>query len=184
MTDCKTCYIPVVQSREEKPSKGRPPRGLVDELVLSFIEGLDSSTTVCRSVYTKLLTSEVYRRVTLTSTLYPHYFDMGIGAEPLNAAGRILPEYVLATSAHATMPAIELRDVYIQPLRLPPMPISVDALTPSAELKGIVRYEQYPTVGVAPAPLFNSVHLSTTFNYYAENFHFEVLALEPEVELR
>ncbi len=183
MTDCKTCYIPVVQSREEKPSKGRPPKGLVDELVLSFIEGLDSSTTVCRSVYTKLLTSEVYRRVTLTSTLYPNYFKMGIGAEPLNATGRILPEYVLATSAHATMPVIELRDVNVH-LWMPPMPISVDALTPSAELRGIVRYEQYPTIGVAPTPLFNSVHLSTTFNYYAENFHFEVLALEPEVELR
>lgn len=183
MTDCKTCYIPVVQSREEKPSKGRPPKGLVDKLVLSFVEGLDSSTTVCRSVYTKLLTSEVYRRVTLTSTMYPHYFEMGIGAEPLNAAGRILPEYVLATSAHATMPAMELRDVNIH-LWMPPMPISVAALTPSAELKGVVRYEQYPTVGVAPTPLFNSVHLSTTFNYYAENFHFEVLALEPEVELR
>lgn len=71
MTDCFKCTLVTSKLQEDKPKHGRPPRDLQDTKVPIGVFGDLETATICKPDYNKLLTSNVYKVVTLTSHPYP-----------------------------------------------------------------------------------------------------------------
>lgn len=158
MTDCKTCVLPSEISKEDKPKHGRPPRGLQDTVVPIELFGELDKASICKPDYNKLLTSEPYQLVTLTTTLYP-LEDHGYIDSSTDLPAAKVVEAMLLTPANVSSSISGLQG-YIRSLLLT-YNIQAESLESNpvtdlqVNMRSILRRQTIPEEGVLSSGVFN-----------------------------